>query len=59
MKGSQIIDVSLTPDDKTSGFLVPIVGIENGIQLEFDRKTETLFWVEGKEDDDENVSNNF
>lgn len=56
MKGTQIIDVSLTPGDKMSGYLTPIVGIENGIQLEFDRKSETLFWVEGKEDDDENVS---
>lgn len=57
MKGTQIVDASLTPGDLTSGFLTPIVGIENGIQLDFDRKTEMLFWVEGKEDDDENVSN--
>lgn len=56
MKGTQIVDVSLTPGDKTSGYLTPIVGIDNGIQIEFDRKTEMLFWVEGKEDDNENVS---
>lgn len=56
MKGTQIIDVSLTPGDRTSGYISPIVGVENGIQVEFDRKTETLFWVEGKEDDRDNVS---
>ncbi|XP_046659437.1 low-density lipoprotein receptor-related protein 2 [Homalodisca vitripennis] len=56
MKGTQIIDVSLTPGDKTSGYLTPIVGIDNGIQIEFDRKTEQLFWVQGKEDDDENCT---
>lgn len=58
MKASQIVDISLTPGDKTSGFLTPIVGIESGIQIDYDRKTELIYWVEGKEDDDENVSYN-
>jgi hypothetical protein len=56
MRASQVIDVSLTPGDKTSGFLTPVVGIEGGIQIDYDRKKQVLFWVEGKEDDDENVS---
>lgn len=56
MRGSQIIDVSLTPGDKSGGFLTAIVGIENGLQVDFDRKTGTIFWIEGKEDDEENVS---
>lgn len=50
MKDSQIIDVSLVPGDKTTGFMVPIVGIETGVQIDFDRKTETLYWVETKDD---------
>ncbi|XP_063240571.1 low-density lipoprotein receptor-related protein 2 [Bacillus rossius redtenbacheri] len=54
MRASQVIDLALNPGDKTSGYLTPIVGIENGMQLDFDRKTEMLFWVEGKEGDDEN-----
>lgn len=54
MKGSQIIDVSLTPGDKTSGNLIPIVNIEGGTQIEYDRKTHRIFWIQGKEDDDEN-----
>lgn len=56
VRGSQIVDISLTPGDKTTGFLTPIVGIDNGIQIDYDRKTNTIFWLEGKEDDDENVS---
>ncbi|XP_046995596.1 low-density lipoprotein receptor-related protein 2 [Schistocerca americana] len=56
MRASQIVDVSLTPGDKTTGFLTPIVGIEGGIQLDYDRKMNTLYWVEGKEDDDENCT---
>ena len=56
MKGAQIVDVSLTPGDRTSGFLVPVVGINYGVQVEYDRKTDTLFWVEAKEEDSENVS---
>lgn len=55
MKGSQIVDVPLTPDEKTRGFLTAVVGIESGLTLDYDRKTQTIFWVEGKEDDDENV----
>ena len=57
MRASQVIDVSLTPGDKTSGFLTPVVGIEGGLQIDYDRKKQVLFWVEGKEDDEENVSN--
>lgn len=55
MKGSQIIDVSLTPGDKTGGFLTAVVGIEGGLHLDYDRKMQTIYWVEGKEDDEENV----
>lgn len=55
MRGSQIIDVPLNSGDKSTGFLTPIVGIENGLQVDFDRKTGTIYWVEGKEDEEENV----
>jgi low density lipoprotein-related protein 2 len=55
MRTSQVIDVSLTPGDKTSGFLTPIVGIEGGIHIDYDRKKQVLFWVEGKDDEEENV----
>lgn len=51
MRGSQIIDLSMIPGDKTSGSLTPIVGIDGGVLIDYDRKTQTMFWVEGKSDD--------
>lgn len=56
MKGGQIVDVSLTPGDRTSGFLIPVVGISTGLQIDYDRKTETLFWVETKDEESENCT---
>ncbi|CAB3367800.1 Hypothetical predicted protein [Cloeon dipterum] len=53
MKGSQIVDMSLTPGEQVSGYLTPIVGVEKGIQIEFDRKSEAIFWIEAKETNDE------
>ncbi|XP_063861273.1 low-density lipoprotein receptor-related protein 2-like isoform X3 [Scylla paramamosain] len=56
MKGSQIVDIALNkPDDKGSaGFLTPIVGIEHGIQVDYDRKNGRIFWVEAITKDSEN-----
>lgn len=58
MKGSQIVDIALNkPDDKGSaGFLTPIVGLENGLELDYDRKNGRIFWVEATTKDSENVS---
>lgn len=58
MKGSQIIDIALNkPDEKgTAGFLTPIVGLENGLELDYDRKKERIFWIESTSKDSENVS---
>ncbi|KAK4318969.1 hypothetical protein Pmani_010057 [Petrolisthes manimaculis] len=37
MKGGQIIDISLKSEEqKASRFLTPIVGVENGLQLDYD-----------------------
>ncbi|KAI5717758.1 hypothetical protein M8J77_010754 [Diaphorina citri] len=47
MKGSQIVDVSLKPGDKSSGIITPVVGVENGLQVEFDKKAAMLYWLEG------------
>lgn len=59
MRASQIVDVSLTPKDKSSGFITPVIGVDGGVQVDYDRKTGTLFWVEGrKQDEDGNVSEN-
>ena len=60
MKGSQIIDVSLTPSDgetdtvSGSGRLTPVVEVGAGRELDYDRKGESLFWIETAEEDEEN-----
>lgn len=56
LKGSQIVDVPLNGGNVRAGSLSPVVGIENGIGLDYDRKGEQLFWLQGKEDDDENCT---
>lgn len=58
LKGNQIIDVPLNGGDARAGSLTPVVGIEGGIGLDYDRKGETLFWVQslGGEEDDENCT---
>lgn len=58
MRGYQIIDVSLTPGDKTTGHIVPIVGIEGGTQVDYDTETKSLFWVEGLKVNEEDESVN-
>jgi len=51
MRGSQIIDVSMIPGDKTTGSITPVVGIDGGLQLDYDYATQTMYWVDGKDDD--------
>ena len=58
MKGSQIIDLALTPgsDDSSGsgGRLTPVVEVGAGRELDFDRKGEALYWIESLEADEEN-----
>lgn len=58
MKGSQIIDIGLDKNEAkgSAGFLTPIVGLENGLELDYDRNNERIFWVEAMAKDSENVS---
>lgn len=58
MRGYQIIDVSLSPGDKTTGHIVPIVGIEGGTQVDYDTETKSLYWVEGLKVNEEDESIN-
>lgn len=57
MKGSQIVDVSLTPKSKSTGHISSVVGIEGGVMLDYDHATATLYWVQGNKEDEENESN--
>lgn len=56
VKGSQIVDVPLNGGDARAGSLTPVIGIESSSGMDFDRKGETLFWIQGREDDDENCT---
>ncbi|XP_039499245.1 low-density lipoprotein receptor-related protein 2 isoform X1 [Drosophila santomea] len=56
VKGTQIVDLPLNGGDARAGALAPVIGIESSTGLDFDRKGETLYWVQGREDDDENCT---
>ncbi|XP_044762088.1 low-density lipoprotein receptor-related protein 2 [Coccinella septempunctata] len=51
IKGSQLLDVSLVPGDSTSGFISSIVGVDNGVQIDYDRKSNMIYWIEDKDGD--------
>lgn len=58
LKGNQIVDIPFNSGDARAGALMPVVGIDGGIVLDFDRKGEMLYWVQsrGGEQDDENCT---
>ena len=54
MRGSQIVDVSLNPSDNRAGYIWPVVGIEGGNVVDYDRRDRMIYWLQQKEGDDEN-----
>ncbi|ODN01841.1 Low-density lipoprotein receptor-related protein 2 [Orchesella cincta] len=48
IKGNQIIDISLSAEG-TNSYMTPIVGVENGRVLDYDRVNGDLYWVEGSD----------
>lgn len=54
MKGSQLVDLSLTPNDKSTGFFTPVIGIENGFDFDYDKQQGNLYFTTLREDDREN-----
>nr|XP_049706722.1 low-density lipoprotein receptor-related protein 2 isoform X3 [Helicoverpa armigera] len=58
LKGSQVIDLSMDGSGR-AGQLAPIVGIQGGVQLDYDRQGHMLYWLQsitGDSDDDENCT---
>ncbi|XP_037869964.1 low-density lipoprotein receptor-related protein 2 isoform X2 [Bombyx mori] len=58
LKGTQVIDLS-TDGSGRAGQLSPVVGIQGGIQLDYDRQGHTLYWLQsisGDSEDDENCT---
>ena len=58
VKGEQIVDLDLVPDDSQGsvGYFTPIIGVKHATQVEYDRQTDSIFWVELDAEDSDNVS---
>ena len=54
IKGKQIVDVALSPEDKRSGYLTPIVDLKYGTSIDYDTTTHTVYWTEMEKEDDVN-----
>ncbi|XP_063382257.1 low-density lipoprotein receptor-related protein 2 isoform X1 [Cydia fagiglandana] len=58
LKGSQIIDLSPDGSGK-AGQLAPVVGVQGGVQIDYDRQGHMLYWlqsVSGDSEDNENCT---
>lgn len=47
LRGSQVVDVSLTPGETKTGYITPIVGVEGGRFIEYDRRNRLIYWLQG------------
>ncbi|GAB6028318.1 hypothetical protein CHUAL_002491 [Chamberlinius hualienensis] len=54
MEGSYIVDMSIRPNDSSRGAISAVVGTEKGIDFDFDKKENIIYWVEVSLDDSEN-----
>ncbi|XP_063285770.1 low-density lipoprotein receptor-related protein 2 [Pelobates fuscus] len=46
IKDNIIYGLSLNPEEKTNNAMVPITGIQNGYDVDFDDSEEMLYWIE-------------
>lgn len=46
VRDSIIYGISLKPDDKTNDAMVPVAGLQNGYDVDFDDNEQTIYWVE-------------
>ncbi|XP_077472512.1 low-density lipoprotein receptor-related protein 2a isoform X9 [Stigmatopora argus] len=46
VRDSIIYGISLNPDDKSNDAMVPVAGLQNGYDTDFDDNEQTLYWVE-------------
>lgn len=56
MRSTQLVDMSLNPEEKTTGYFTPIIGIENGYDFDYDKKEGMVYYIQLEEEDKENVS---
>lgn len=41
-----IYGISLNPEEKTNDAMVPIAGVQNGVDVDFDDAEQMIYWVE-------------
>ncbi|KAI1884877.1 hypothetical protein AGOR_G00214390 [Albula goreensis] len=46
VRDSIIYGIPLNPEDKTNDAMVPVAGLQNGYDVEFDDRDQMIFWVE-------------
>lgn len=46
VRDSIIYGISLNPDDKSNAAMVPVAGLQNGYDVDFDDNEQTIYWVE-------------
>lgn len=46
VRDSIIYGISLNPDDKTNDAMVPVAGLQNGYDVDFDDNEQAIYWVE-------------
>jgi len=46
VRDSIIYGIPLNPEDKSNDAMVPIAGLQNGYDVDFDDSEQTIYWVE-------------
>ena len=46
--------MSLTPGDIKSGYITPVVGVEGGKFIDYDRREHMVYWLQTKDEESEN-----
>lgn len=46
VRDSIIYGIPLNPEDKSNDAMVPVAGLHNGYDVDFDDKEQTIYWVE-------------
>lgn len=54
VKSSQIVDISVMPEDESTGHLTPIVDLKIGRSVDYDTTAQTVFWTEMESATDRN-----
>lgn len=46
VRDSIIYGISLNPEEKSNDAMVPVAGLQNGYDVDFDDSEQTIYWVE-------------